>query len=177
MNHQILISSLQDLGVSGSALSLLSSYLNDRTYRVTWRGSVSESCPLTTGVPQGSVLGPLLFSLYTKSLGSVIHSDGFSYHSYADDTQLILSFPQSETQVAVRISAWLTDIFQWMSAHHLKINLDKTELLFLPGKDSPTHDLTINFDNSVLAPTQTARNLGSSLTSGQQKVYTSSAAN
>uniref|UniRef100_A0AAQ4RAL1 Reverse transcriptase domain-containing protein n=1 Tax=Gasterosteus aculeatus aculeatus TaxID=481459 RepID=A0AAQ4RAL1_GASAC len=113
VNHQILISSLQELGVTGSALSLLSSYLDGRTYRVTWRGSVSEPCPLTTGVPQGSVLGPLLFLLYTNSLGAVIRSHGFSYHSYADDTQLILSFPHSDTQVAARISACLTDISQW----------------------------------------------------------------
>ena len=52
-----------------------------------------------------------------------------------------------------------------MSAHHLKMNLDKTELLSLPGKDSPTHDLTITFDDSVLAPTQTARNQGVTLDS------------
>ena len=57
------------------------------------------------------------------------------------------------------------DISHWMSEHHLKINLDKTELLFLPGKGSPTHDLTITFDNSVLASTQTARNLGVTLDS------------
>ena len=87
-------------------------------------------------------------------------SHGFSYHSYADDTQLILSFPQSETQGTARISACLTDISPCMSAHHLKISLDKTELFFLPGKDSPTHDLTITSDNSLLAPIQTARNLG-----------------
>ncbi|XP_077937991.1 uncharacterized protein LOC144383603 [Gasterosteus aculeatus] len=163
VNHQILISSLQELGVTGSALSLLSSYLDGRTYRVTWRGSVSEPCPLTTGVPQGSVLGPLLFSLYTNSLGAVIRSHGFSYHSYADDTQLILSFPRSDTQVAARISACLTDISQWMSAHHLKINPDKTELLLFPGKDSLTQDLTVNFGNSVLTPTSTAKNLGVTL--------------
>ncbi|XP_077938224.1 uncharacterized protein LOC144383653 [Gasterosteus aculeatus] len=165
VNHQILISSLQELGVTGSAISLLSSYLDGRTYRVTWRGSVSEPCPLTTGVPQGSVLGPLLFSLYTNSLGAVIRSHGFSYHSYANDTQLILSFPHSDTQVAARISACLTDISRWMSAHHLKINPDKTELLLFPGKDSLTQDLTVNFGNSVLTPTLTAKNLGVTLDS------------
>ena len=97
VNHQILLSTLEELGISGSALSLLTSYLTDRSYRVTWRGAVSDPCRLTTGVPQGSVLGPLLFSLYTTSLGSVITSHGFSYHCYADDTQLILSFPPSDT--------------------------------------------------------------------------------
>ena len=153
VNHQILISSLQDLGVSDSTLSLLSSYLNDRTDRVTGRGSVSEPCLLPTGVPQGSVLGPLLFSLYTNSLGSVIPSHGFSYYSYADDT-------------AAKISACLTDISQRMSAQHMKLHLDKAELLFLPAKGSPTHDLTFTFDHSVLAKdrVQSTSRTGSNLT-------------
>ena len=92
-HHQILLSTLSGLGVSGYTHSWIASYLAGRSYKVTWRGSNSAPCTFTTGVPQGSVLGPLLFSLYTKSLGSVISSHGLSYHCYADDTQLLFSFP------------------------------------------------------------------------------------
>ncbi|KAK1788924.1 hypothetical protein P4O66_015841 [Electrophorus voltai] len=79
------------LGVTGSAWRWFQSYLEGSSYQVTWRGSTSKPCRLSTGVPQSSVLGPLLFSLYTHSLGDVISSHGFSYHCYADDTQLFLS--------------------------------------------------------------------------------------
>ncbi|XP_075304653.1 uncharacterized protein LOC142366593 [Odontesthes bonariensis] len=163
VNHDILLSTLEGMGVSGSALSMFSSYLTDRFYQVTLRGSVSRPRRLTTGVPQGSVLGPLLFSLYTSSLGSVIHSHNFSYHCYADDTQLILSFPPSDTQVEARIAVCLADISGWMSMHHLKLNLDKTELVFLPGKACPFRDLAITMDDSVVTSTRTARNLGVTL--------------
>ncbi len=66
----------------------------------------------------------------------------------------------SETQVAVWISACQADISQWMSAHRLKISFDESELLFLPGKDSPVHDLSINIENSVVSRARTAGNLG-----------------
>ena len=78
VNHQLLTSTLAEMEISGIALSWFASYLADRSYKVTWRGSVPASHPLLTGVPQGSVLGPRLFSLYTKSLGSVNASHGFS---------------------------------------------------------------------------------------------------
>ena len=163
VDHQILLSTLKEKGVVGSACSLLASYLTGRSYQVTWRGSISKPRSLTTGVPQGSVLGPLLFSLYTTSLGHVIRSHGFSYHCYADDTQLVLSFPPSDTQVESRIAACLADISEWMATHHLKLNLDKTELLFLPGKGCPHRDLAITIEDNVVTPTRTARNLGVTL--------------
>ncbi|XP_045062529.1 uncharacterized protein LOC121545476, partial [Coregonus clupeaformis] len=103
VNHQILLSTLSELGISGTAHSWIASYLTGRSYQVAWRESVSTPRALTTGVPQGSVLGPLLFSLYTKSLGSVISSHGLSYHCYADDTRRVRPYlTQKAAQVLIQ---------------------------------------------------------------------------
>ncbi len=72
VNHQILLSTLLRKGISGTALQWFDSYLSDRSFKVSCRGEVSKSQHIATGVPQGSVLGPLLFSVYMASLGSVI---------------------------------------------------------------------------------------------------------
>ncbi len=77
VNHQILMSILRKMGISGTALLWFESYLSDRSFRVSWRGEVSKSQLLATGVPQGSVLGPLVFSIYMSSLGSVIQKHAF----------------------------------------------------------------------------------------------------
>ena len=100
VNHQILLSTLSELGISGITLCWLKSYLSERTFRVSWKGELSKPHNLSTGVPQGSVLGPLLFSVYTTSLGNIIRSHGLSYHCYADDTQLFLSFPPNDHTVS-----------------------------------------------------------------------------
>ncbi|KAI5624343.1 hypothetical protein C0J50_15865 [Silurus asotus] len=146
VNHNTLLSTLKSLGICGTAWKWFASYLEGRSYQVTWRGSTSAPCRLTTGVPQGSVLGPLLFSLYTHSIGEVISSHGFSYHCYADDTQLIFSFPPSDTTASARISACLSDISLWMRAHQLKLNPSKTELLVIPAT---ARNLGVTMDNEL----------------------------
>ncbi len=160
VNHQILLSTLLRKGISGSALQWFDSYLSDRSFKVSWRGEVSKSQHLATGVPQGSVLGPLLFSVYMASLGSVIHKHGFSYHCYADDTQLYLSFYPDDLTIAARISACLADISSWMKDHPLQLNLAKTELLVVSANPSFHHNCTFQLGSSTIAPSKTARNLG-----------------
>ncbi len=92
VNHQILLTTLSSLGFTGIPLRWFQSNLTGRSFKVAWGGEESRAHQLVTGVPQGSVLGPLLFSTYTTSLGPMIQAHGIYYHFYADDTQLYLSF-------------------------------------------------------------------------------------
>ncbi len=160
VNHQILLSTLSSLGITGIPLRWFESYLTGRSFRVAWGGEVSKAHQLVTGVPQGSVLGPLLFSTYTKSLGPIIQAHGFSYHCYADDTQLYLSFQPDDPTVAERISGCLADISAWMKEHHLQLNLAKTELLVVPATPTLQHDFSIQLGTSIITPSTSVRNLG-----------------
>ena len=93
VDHNILLRRLEtSFGVTGDALKWFDSYLSGRTQRVIVDGKLSERCHLSFGVPQGSCLGPLLFSVYASKLFEVIKTHLPHAHAYADDTQLYLSF-------------------------------------------------------------------------------------
>ncbi len=95
-----------------------------------------------------------------SSLDSVIQKHGFSYHCYADDTQLYLSFHPDDLTIAARISACPADISCWMKDCHLQFNLAKTELLVVSANPSFHHNITFQLGSSTITPSKTAKNLG-----------------
>ena len=126
----------------------------------------SLSCPqdLHFGIPQGSVLGPFLFCLYTTSISQMINTHDVSHHMYADDTQVYIELSQSDTHKSISsLSDCLTDISLWMKSSKLKLNSNKTEFIII-GTKQQRHKLSNHFpvkllDNDI-SPSDSVRNLG-----------------
>ena len=124
-----------EIGIQGLALKWLESFLRGRKQRVLIGQSLFDSHEVQFGVPQGSVLGPILFNIYIRSLFDVIKVCGFSTSGYADDNNAHQSFALhfQYDLVNVQLPNLMSQIKHWMDEHFLKINPDKTEIIaFLP---------------------------------------------
>lgn len=167
IDHAVLLERLrEDFGIEATALQWFESYLNDRRQAVVINGKLSPETTLSYGVPQGSVLGPLLFTLYITPLGSIIQRHGLSAHFYADDTQLYLTFDPkvggAEERAAAAISAAIEEIRCWMRRNFLKLNEKKTEYLLLssPHMGNKITGTPILVGEEAVSPNNKARNLG-----------------
>lgn len=167
IDHNILLKRLYNLGVQGSALQWFQSYLVGRKQSVTIDDVRSNERNLHFGVPQGSVLGPILFTLYTRPLGLIALKYNLQYHLYADDTQLYISFKPGDEQSIIssisQVEQCVNEIKQWMCINKLKLNDDKTELLVITNKWLKVHHpiSSIKIGASSILPSECIRNLGS----------------
>ena len=165
IDHSILIERLTSwFGLNGSVLSWVQSYLTSRAFKVIINGTESPIYQLFYGVPQGSVLGPLLFTLYTTPLSSLISHSTVNHHLYADDTQLFISFsaPNFSTNILL-LQDTISKVSAWMSSNMLSLNHSKTEFLLigLPKQLSKISNPLIQMSPDVsLSPVSAARNLG-----------------
>ena len=143
----------------------LKSYLSDSRQAVVVNAKTSSWHSLPFGAPQGSVLGPILFTMYISPLGDLVRQHNVSYHMYADDTQLYLSFRSNDHEsIEVgksSIEQCVLAIKKWMASNFLKLNDDKTELLVIHPKHIETPSLrSIDVRDEVINPSECARNIG-----------------
>ncbi len=128
IDHNILLNRLENfVGISGSALAWFKSYLSDRHQFVAVIEDVSYRSQVQYGVPQGSVLGPLLFTLYMLPLGDIIRKHSVSFHCYADATQLYISSRPDETHQIEKLTECIVDIKNWMTSNFLLLKILKKQ--------------------------------------------------
>jgi Reverse transcriptase (RNA-dependent DNA polymerase) len=139
-------------------------YLSSRTFSILTNGTKSARYPVTCGVPQGSVLGPLLFCIYTTPLSHHIASTPVHHHLYADDTQLFISFsPTSFNSKTQSLQQTISAVTNWMSANFLSLNPSKSEFIIigLPKQLSKLIQPSLSMPGNItLMPVNTVKNLG-----------------
>lgn len=162
VRHETLLLILRSIGFAEQSVSLMSSYLSGRTQRVRLREEMSEPLNVGTGVPQGSILGPLLFTLYTCRFH--VHVKHCSIHMYADDTQLYYSFKKSDLNEAlVKINNDLQVLQHVSDLHSLHLNPGKTKaILFGSSHDILTtvDQIALHIDNVPVEIVDEVKNLG-----------------
>ena len=164
IDHSILLSMLnQRYAIGGTAIKWFGSYLSDRTQQVRILGESSEPQPLDLGVPQGSVLGPILFTLYSVPLAEIARRHNLSVELYADDSQLYVAFHSTQVMAAVsRIEGCVAEMRSWLAGHKLKMNDEKTVILqVLPPRNTmEPYRGHIMIGGEAIGVTDMARDLG-----------------
>nr|CAH7762105.1 unnamed protein product [Callosobruchus chinensis] len=162
INHNLLCAKLNYIGFDSLSVCFFKNYLSNRNQCVSLNGQTSNVTEITSGVPQGSILGPLLFLIYTFDLHkSIVNSD---IQTFADDTQVIHYFNSDEAYHASRVlQADLDKICKFSHDHNLDINPDKTKVLMFCSdseRDHITASFALHISGVLLNHTQSAKILG-----------------
>ena len=134
VEQDLLLNDLFALGLDGIVLEWFRTYLKNRMFRVCVNDTLSDKCLMKTGNPQGSILGPILFLVYTMDLHYVLESLGVFYHSYADDTQIYFTF-EGINEADNKLGVIFNIVNQWMRSRRLKLNSDQTECILVTANN------------------------------------------
>lgn len=158
--HQILLDKLYFIGIRGTAHKWFKSYLSSRYQYVYMNGVRSDQATVECGIPQGSVLGPLLFSLYINDLGNVVKKSKLAL--YADDTCIYYS-AKNATEIKSALENDLQAISEWLACNKLKLNLAKCEFLLVGTRNrhkKVDKKLTVSLDGAVIKRVNSTKYLG-----------------
>ena len=140
VNHKILLKKLEHYGIRNIANKWFDSYLSDRKQFVSIGGINSSNLSITCGVPQGSILGPLLFIIYINDMHNAIKFS--KVHHFADDTNLLFSHKNLKI-LRKRVNMDLKLLFDWLCANRLSLNVGKTEfVIFRPARSKRLDRIT-----------------------------------
>jgi len=159
VNHQILLNKLKTFGMNASSVSWFSSYLADRGQSVFLNGTFSDQMNVSCGVPQGSILGPLLFLVYMNDMPSSVKCKLFLY---ADDSALMVS---GVIIIQNNLSAELESLSQWLILNELSLHIGKTESILFGSKHrlSKCNELNVMYKGKTIFSSNTVKYLGATL--------------
>ena len=160
IDHEIILRKMSYLGVDQAAIKWFSSYLSGRTQRCNVSGKLSSARTLSCGVPQGSILGPLLFLIYINDLPNSLR--GAVPRMFADDTNLTLS-AKTLTELKLALTPELNNLSCWLKANKLSLNVAKTELMIIGSRQrlsAQCDDVEIRIDDQIIKRVDHTKSLG-----------------
>jgi len=157
INHEILINKLHNYGIRGTSLSWFKDYLKNRKQYVVYESEKSQELNITCGVPQGSILGPLLFILYINDI--VKSSQLLTFIIFADDTNILYSHKDLNTAIST-LNNELSRIQLWFKCNKLSLNIKKTNFMYFRNVHSPQIQCNILIDDIPLVEKQSTKFLG-----------------
>ena len=165
IDHEILLKRLEyTYGITADALSWIQSYLKDRIQCVSIGNETSSDKVMNFSVPQGSVLGPRKYCMFSKPIGEIVRRHNLQYHCYADDSQVYMSIKPTDNlkHISSTVEACVADISTWMSNNMLKVNQDKTEMIIFRPKQqvNTSHDMSIIVGGNTISSSSSVKNLG-----------------
>ena len=158
VNHKILLQKLEHYGIRGMLLNWFESYLTDRKQYVFYNGVSSDLKTISCGVPQGSVLGPLLFLIYINDLPNI--SDKLQFFLFADDTNIYYESNDLKN-LEKTVNEELKKLSLWLNLNRLALNISKTNfVIFRSSQKVPNHSVTLLMNKKALLQKDHVKYLG-----------------